>query len=55
MRAKSDDSCLINRRIEMTNERQQELARKLGAAFAWRRDQAGLTQEELSEKLGIGN
>jgi transcriptional regulator with XRE-family HTH domain len=45
----------MNRRIEMTNERQQELARKLGAAIAWRRDQAGLTQEELSEMLGIGN
>jgi transcriptional regulator with XRE-family HTH domain len=55
MRARSDDSGLMNRRIEMTNERQQELARKLGAAIAWRRDQAGLTQEELSEMLGIGN
>lgn len=55
MKARSDDSGLMNRRIEMTNERQQELARKLGAAIAWRRDQAGLTQEELSEMLGIGN
>lgn len=55
MKARSDDSGLMNRRIEMTNERQQELARKLGAAIAWRRDQAGLTQEELSERLGIGN
>lgn len=55
MKARSDDSGLMNRRIEMTNERQQELARKLGEAIAWRRDQAGLTQEELSELLGIGN
>ncbi|MBI2749970.1 MAG: helix-turn-helix domain-containing protein [Burkholderiales bacterium] len=39
----------------MTNERQRQLARKMGAAIAHRRDLAGLTQEEVSEMLGIGN
>ncbi len=55
MKARSDDSGLMNRRIEMTPERQHKLARKLDEAIAWRRDQAGLTQEELSEMLVIGN
>lgn len=55
MKFKGDDSSSMNRRIEMTEKRQRDLARKVGAAIAQRRDLAGLTQEDVSEMLGIGN
>ena len=36
-------------------KRERELARRLGAAIAQRREKVGLTQEQVSEMLGIGN
>ncbi len=36
-------------------KRERELARRLGAAIAQRRERVGLTQEQVSEMLGIGN
>ena len=39
----------------MDEKRQRKLARSVGASIASARERAGLTQEEVSERLGIGN
>ena len=37
------------------DSKQQKLAREIGQTIAKYRQQAGLTQEQLAEKLGVGN
>ena len=39
----------------MMDSKQQKLAREIGQTIAKYRQQAGLTQEQLAEKLGVGN
>lgn len=39
----------------MNKTKQRVLAEQIGKAIAWRRNQAGLTQECVAVKLGIGN
>ena len=39
----------------MMDSKQQKLAREIGQTIAKYRKQAGLTQEQLAEKLGVGN
>ena len=39
----------------MENERLRKIAKKLGDAIARKRAERGLTQEEVAERLGVGN
>lgn len=39
----------------MENERSRKIAKRLGDAIARKRAERGLTQEEVAERLGVGN